>query len=327
MSQPHRRWAVITFDDGYADNARAALPVLRALGVPATVFLVTGDVGKRALVWDEAHERYPADLMDWGQVRQLAMAGWEIGSHAHEHVHLDRRAPHDCSELVRQSVDAISAELSVPPVSFAYPYGAVGAGVDEMLSRHGLRYAVTTAPPTRLRAAAPLPHPLHLPRLTIGGGAPHHYARAARRLAAVVGVGTLLRGAINAGETMTAGAIPAPWRTAGRWTVRAAAVLLVALAGPRILQLSTPAVASTRPVLAPQLRPPLDSNSMRSGESRLMDGALDELSLRSLKSLLRAIDSVKPLPSADPDELASLGRKRPNALFRAPRTRPRRATT
>lgn len=43
----------ITFDDGYADNLHEALPALRAVGAPATVFLATSWVGRsRGFWWD-----------------------------------------------------------------------------------------------------------------------------------------------------------------------------------------------------------------------------------------------------------------------------------
>jgi peptidoglycan/xylan/chitin deacetylase (PgdA/CDA1 family) len=49
-----RRAAVITFDDGYADNYTFGLPLLKEFDVSATVFLATGALGKdREFWWDE----------------------------------------------------------------------------------------------------------------------------------------------------------------------------------------------------------------------------------------------------------------------------------
>jgi peptidoglycan/xylan/chitin deacetylase (PgdA/CDA1 family) len=45
------RALAITFDDGYADNHRLGLPVLRALDLPATVYVATGSIGDRAPFW------------------------------------------------------------------------------------------------------------------------------------------------------------------------------------------------------------------------------------------------------------------------------------
>ena len=45
---------VVTFDDGYRDNLLAALPVLEAFDVPATVFCTAGVVGgEQAFWWDQ----------------------------------------------------------------------------------------------------------------------------------------------------------------------------------------------------------------------------------------------------------------------------------
>src|SRR4030095_4265151 len=41
----------ITFDDGYADTHRLGLPVLRALALPATVYVATGSVSGGAPFW------------------------------------------------------------------------------------------------------------------------------------------------------------------------------------------------------------------------------------------------------------------------------------
>ena len=61
------RTACVTFDDGYADNAAVALPVLRRRGIPATFFVSTGFIdGGR--MWNdsviEAVRRHPGDILD-----------------------------------------------------------------------------------------------------------------------------------------------------------------------------------------------------------------------------------------------------------------------
>ena len=47
----HRPTAVITFDDGFQSVHEVALPVLKRMGLPATVFLVTGMVGTDDTPW------------------------------------------------------------------------------------------------------------------------------------------------------------------------------------------------------------------------------------------------------------------------------------
>ncbi len=47
---PHRA-LLITFDDGYKDNYTNAFPVLKALALPATIFLTTGCINQSKLFW------------------------------------------------------------------------------------------------------------------------------------------------------------------------------------------------------------------------------------------------------------------------------------
>lgn len=43
--------AVITFDDGYVDNLHVVSPLLERYGIPATMFIIAGAVGRRTEFW------------------------------------------------------------------------------------------------------------------------------------------------------------------------------------------------------------------------------------------------------------------------------------
>jgi peptidoglycan/xylan/chitin deacetylase (PgdA/CDA1 family) len=61
VAAPSPRVAALTFDDGYRGVYRYAFPVLRDLGLPATVFLVSERIGSAApLWWDELVDRVRA---------------------------------------------------------------------------------------------------------------------------------------------------------------------------------------------------------------------------------------------------------------------------
>ncbi|MDO8837058.1 MAG: polysaccharide deacetylase family protein [Vicinamibacterales bacterium] len=175
--QPGRR-AVVTFDDGYLDNLQRGLPVLERLGVPATVFVVSSDVGGRAVRWAESGESLAADLMGWDDLRRLQESGWEIGSHGHWHVHLDRHAPQAQRENVFLGRSAVERELGSVPVSFAYPYGFVTDVAAEAVRDAGFVCAVTTARGSNSSTA----DRYRLRRMPAGGGRLRHYLQALRLL-------------------------------------------------------------------------------------------------------------------------------------------------
>jgi peptidoglycan/xylan/chitin deacetylase (PgdA/CDA1 family) len=115
------RAAVITFDDGFANFAEHAAPILLARGWSATVFLPTGRLGGKE-DWDGAD--VPArPLMTWAQVEELAARGIDFGAHSVRHTDLTKLGPDDLECEIRQSSKDIEGHLGQAPVSFAPPYG------------------------------------------------------------------------------------------------------------------------------------------------------------------------------------------------------------
>ncbi len=77
------RGVVITFDDGYLDNLENALPILRELAIPATIYIATGYVGVDREFWWDDLERLTLGAVRLPAVVRLQINGrareWEIG--------------------------------------------------------------------------------------------------------------------------------------------------------------------------------------------------------------------------------------------------------
>jgi peptidoglycan/xylan/chitin deacetylase (PgdA/CDA1 family) len=169
---PARRTLAVTFDDAYRSVRSQAAPVLAALGLPATVFAPTDWPG-RGMRWPGidhwAGTRFEHELtaMSWDDLRALAAAGWEVGSHTCSHprlVDLDDRA---LDRELRESRAACERELGRPCRSVAYPFGAADARVRGAAAAAGYDAAAGLA-----SAAFRAPSVMEWPRVGVWHGEP-----------------------------------------------------------------------------------------------------------------------------------------------------------
>ena len=160
------RVAVITLDDGYADNLQTAMPVLQRYGFSATCYVVSGQVGQYNR-WDADRLGVRKPLMTAEQLREWHAGGMEIGAHTRTHPRLTQ-----CDETqLRNEIHGSKAELedllALPVSQFCYPYGDHDDRVVGMTREAGFAAATTT----RRGRAIPGTDPWRLPRIQI---ARHH---------------------------------------------------------------------------------------------------------------------------------------------------------
>ena len=118
----------VTFDDAYR-SVVDTLPLLAALGVPATIFACSGfardgrpfDVPE--LSNDAAADSTAFATMDWAELRAAVSDGVEVGSHTVSHPHLPQLSDAELDRELRGSKAELEDELGAPCRRLAYPYG------------------------------------------------------------------------------------------------------------------------------------------------------------------------------------------------------------
>jgi peptidoglycan/xylan/chitin deacetylase (PgdA/CDA1 family) len=170
----------VTFDDGYRGVFDHAWPLLRTLGMPATVFVVAEAPGRNeGFWWDDpdvlrayspARRQHwltalrgdgativeslaPADSpgqappghrpADWQTIADAVKSGLQVGVHSATHRSLPALDERELEREVVASRDVVARRTGVTPEFFAYPYGLWNDRVRQAVRSAGYRAAFT----------------------------------------------------------------------------------------------------------------------------------------------------------------------------------------
>jgi peptidoglycan/xylan/chitin deacetylase (PgdA/CDA1 family) len=130
----------LSFDDGMEDNHSELLPILRDYGIPATVYVATGFIGKANPFMGEDSQ---ARMMTVRELRELAAAGVELGAHTVTHPDLSVMSRDDCLREMKDSRTELARLTGAEVTTFAYPFCRYGVNAIEAAREAGFLAAVT----------------------------------------------------------------------------------------------------------------------------------------------------------------------------------------
>ena len=122
----YRKYAVLTFDDGYA-SLKEILPWLEERKIPATLF-INGKYLDGKSYRNNSKERYLSKDEIWAMTSHLI----EIGNHGWEHKRVTNISEEEFEKSVTNNVALLSEHPGYIPF-WAYTYGAYSNGTDEYL--------------------------------------------------------------------------------------------------------------------------------------------------------------------------------------------------
>lgn len=127
---------IITFDDGFKEVYKNAIPILKKYNYKATFFITTDFIA------DENKSNY----MNWEEVRDLNSLGYDIGLHSHKHTILSGLSEEELKEDIYKSQKLFYENMGFKPNLYSIPYGKKNSfnnNVINLLKKVGFEYIFT----------------------------------------------------------------------------------------------------------------------------------------------------------------------------------------
>lgn len=112
----------LTFDDGYQNNIRYALPILKKQGFTATCYGVSSMIGGTNS-WDRHLGIAESPLMSMNEWKMWRDADMDIGSHTRTHADLRKLGADEAHNQIAGSKQELEKALDCEVRHFCYPYG------------------------------------------------------------------------------------------------------------------------------------------------------------------------------------------------------------
>ncbi|MBI4153491.1 polysaccharide deacetylase family protein [Candidatus Woesebacteria bacterium] len=121
---------LLTFDDGYDDFYKNALPILEGLGLKATIFVSSGLMDNRG-------------YLTWTNISQATPSAYLFANHTWSHKNMQTTKEKIKFEILTADMQLAERALNSPKV-FAYPYGLVSDYARKYLQELGYKLAFGT---------------------------------------------------------------------------------------------------------------------------------------------------------------------------------------